>query len=167
MKKSDNGKTISWFSYANVDGQCNVAGVIYHYAAIGGYDRGGQTVYIITQSGNWTVPRTGKYMIELYGGEGGGITSDSGARFQYTTGGSSCQHYDSINLTAGTTISVTIGTGGLVHSIWDTNPDTTSTGTSFGNYSVAGGGNASKNGDIGGSAAGELWQSWVSKCNGK
>lgn len=141
MKKSVDNKTISWCSYSNdINAQCNVDGVTYYFAAIGGYDRGGQTVYIITKSGNWTVPRTGKYMIELYGGGCGGMTADMGTT-TYTSGGLSCQHYDSINLIAGMSIPVTIGTGGYRQNFGSMLSDNASTGTSFGSYSVSGGGN--------------------------
>ena len=128
MKKSYDKKTISWYG-ANPDGQCNTAGVTYCFAAIGGYDIGGQTEWTITSSGTWTVPRTGRYMLELYGGGGG--APRSGYKF---SGGSSCQSYDSISLTAGTKVNISIGVGGTNNAA--------STGTTFGNYSVGGAGNS-------------------------
>lgn len=33
---------------------------------------------MITSSGSWTVPKTGRYMLELYGGGGGSSTSVAG-----------------------------------------------------------------------------------------
>lgn len=90
---------------------------------------GGPTEWTITQSGTWTVPKTGRYMLELYGGGGG--APHGGYKF---SGGSSCQSYDSISLTAGTNVNISIGVGG-------TN-DAASTGTTFGNYSVGGAGNS-------------------------
>lgn len=79
---------------------------------------------MITSSGTWTVPRTGRYYIELYGGGG---SSGGGNSAQ---GGSSCQSYDGISLTKGINVDVTIGQGTL-------NGD--GTPTTFGSYSVAGG----------------------------
>ena len=86
---------------------------------------GGQTEWTITQSGTWTVPRTGRYMLELYG---------KGGKRDFTTattqgGGASCQHYDSITLTKGDSVPVVIG-------------DNNNASTSFGSYSVANGGDA-------------------------
>ena len=103
---------------------------------------GGQTEWTITQSGTWTVPRTGRYYMELYGG-GGGATNYGNLRILEgaVSGGSSCQSYSSINLTAGDSIAVSIGVGGT--SDYGSRPTRTSTGTSFGSYSVAAGGMAS------------------------
>lgn len=128
-KKSVDGKTIKWYSNERADYQANVSGYIYHYAAIGGYDMGGATEWIITSSGTWIVPRTGRYMIELYGHGGNGYYKSSD---DMASGGASCQSYDSVNLTKGTVIPVSV-------SISSTSG---SNGTSFGNYSVANGGNA-------------------------
>ena len=87
--------------------------------------------HIITTSGNFIVPNSGKYYIELYGG-GGGMIAGGYRR----TGSSSCQVYNSVTLQKGDNLTVSIGIGG----------DGTSqpTGTSFGNYHVDGG----KNGDF-------------------
>lgn len=68
------------------------------------------------------------------------MTADA-STITYTSGGSSCQHYDSINLIAGASMTVTIGTGGYRQIRGSTLSDIVSTGTSFGNYSVSGGGN--------------------------
>ena len=41
VKKSIDGKTISWYNTSGAYQQCNESGTIYYYAAIGGYDMGG------------------------------------------------------------------------------------------------------------------------------
>ena len=128
IKKSADGKTISWYSDESAARQYNAAGETYNYVAIGGYDIGGQTEWMIIQSGTWTVPKTGRYYIELYGG-GGSSTFRS-----FYQGGSSCQSYDSISLKAGDVINVTIGEG-LNSSLSGTRGGT----TTFGQYSVLGG----------------------------
>lgn len=93
---------------------------------------GGATDWTITSSGSWTVPKTGRYMLELYGG-GGGTVRTSGAGY---TAGSSCQHYDSVVLNMDDIINVTVGAAG----------DSGSAGgsTIFGSYSVSGGGGATR-----------------------
>ena len=106
---------------------------------------GGQTEWTITSSGTWTVPRTGRYMLELYGG--GGVP----ARYSGYQGGSSCQHYDSISLTAGQSISVTVGAAGGVGM---TGSITSGGNTTFGSYTVAHGGNGTSS--AGGAASGNL-----------
>ena len=99
---------------------------------------GGATEWTITSSGTWTVPKTGRYYIELYGGGGGAINpNDNPTKHQ---GGSSCQAYDSIELTAKTQISATIGTGGKTVVTRGGSSTAKATGTTFGSYSVAGGG---------------------------
>lgn len=119
--------------------QLNSNGLTYYFAAIGGYDMGGQTEWTITQSGTWIVPRTGRYYIELYGG--GGMNQQSTSYL----GGSSCQSYDSITLTKGMSVNVSIGYGATA---------TDGTGTTFGNYSVVAGGNGTR--VSGGAGAGNL-----------
>lgn len=159
LKISADGKTISWYSTSSAIYQLNDSGYIYYFAAIGGYDIGGQTEWTITSSGTWTVPRTGRYYMELYGG-GGGATNYGDLRILEgaVSGGSSCQSYSSINLTAGDSIAVSIGVGGT--SDYGSRPTRTSTGTSFGSYSVAAGGMASVTSTTdepsGGTAAGNL-----------
>lgn len=95
---------------------------------------GGQTEWKIIKSGTWTVPKTGRYYIELYGGGG-----SSTFRSSYQ-GGSSCQSYDSISLNVGDAINVTIGEG-LDSSLTGTRGGT----TTFGQYSVLGGEKGSDN----------------------
>lgn len=153
MKISSDRKTFYWYSH-NSDPlkQRNYSGLTYYFAAIGGYDMGGVTEWIITSSGTWTVPRTGRYMIELYGGGGGAWNNPYNDFFVYQ-GGSSCQTYDSVMLTQGNTINVSIGVGGGYSNYPSSAPNPLdSTGTTFGSYSVAGGGRAT--GSSGGAAAG-------------
>lgn len=91
----------------------------------GGQIPAGST-FIITSSQSWKVPATGRYMLELYGMGGYGFGTQSfGA-----SGGSSCQHYDSITLTKGDIQQIVIG-------------DNSNPATKFGSYSVNNGGNAS------------------------
>ena len=141
VKKSDDGKTIYWYSEDGATNQSNNAKVFYSFAAIGGYDMGGPTEWVITKSGNFIVPRTGRYMLELYGGGGG--TSRYKGNSGYT-GGASCQHYDSISLTRGEDIDIAIGYAGSGNNAGGS--------TSFGSYSVSGGGGS--NGSSAGAGAG-------------
>ena len=122
---------------------------------------GAETEWIITSSGTWTVPRTGRYMIELYGGGGGAWNNPYNDFFSYQ-GGSSCQTYDSVMLTEGNTINVSIGVGGGYSNYASPEPKPlNSTGTTFGSYSVAGGGRAT--GSSGGAAAGNKGTVGVNK----
>lgn len=102
---------------------------------------GGQTEWVITSSGSWTVPKTGRYMLELYGGGGGTSRLINSSGY---TGGASCQHYDSISLTKGDTINIVVGSGSKGQKAGET--------TSFGSYSVSGGGGSSTS--VAGSGAG-------------
>lgn len=131
----------------------NGNGIIYTYIAIGGHNMGGKTDFIITESGNFIVPRTGRYMLELYGGGGGVSDSDSIIEGRAVQGGSSCQRYDSISLTAGDSIPITIGVKGT-YTFDGTTRD--ATGTSFGTYSVDGGGTGNGGTATGGSGSGNL-----------
>lgn len=132
IKKSSDGRTFTWYA-ESVDDQMNYSGLIYFYSAIGGYDMGGATEFIITESGNFIVPRTGRYMLELYGGGGG--TSRSSASVSGYSGGASCQHYDSVSLVAGDNIDIVVGSG--------VKGQKNGGSTSFGSYSVSGGGGSS------------------------
>ena len=162
IKSSTDRKTFSLCSTESAHYQYNNASQIYHFAAIGGYDMGGvQTEWLITSSGTWTVPRTGRYMIELYGGGGGAWNNPYNDFFSYQ-GGSSCQTYDSVMLTKGNTINVSIGVGGGYSNSTAPEPKPlNSTGTTFGSYSVAGGGRAT--GSSGGAAAGNKGTVGVNK----
>lgn len=140
IKKSEDGKTISWYSN-NENNQANANGNIYEFIGIAGTDLGsggipiGQEFKFISSSslggqseGMWKVPATGRYYLEMYGGGGSpSVTINVSSNYQ---GGSSCQSYDSINLTEGQIITmkianISMGGGGR--------------GTTFGNYSVDGG----------------------------
>lgn len=135
IKIDSDKKTFYWYSTQSSSNQQNISGNAYFFAVIGGYDMGGSTEWTITSSGSWTVPKTGRYLLELYGGGGG--TSRSGGKAGYT-GGSSCQHYDSVTLTLGDTFDVTIGAGGDSSTV--TSYVTDGGVTTFGSYSVSGGG---------------------------
>ena len=125
ITSSTDRKTFSLFSENSASSQYNKESEIYYFAAIGGYDMGGGNEWIITSSRTWTVPRTGRYYIELYGM--GGI-----GKYYYSnnaSGGSSCQSYDNVQMTKGRSIAVVIGSN-------------SSSKTSFGSKSVDNGGNA-------------------------
>ena len=138
VKMSEDRKTISWY----YDGKTNPAlsqnnqnGILYLYAAIGGYNMGEQTEWLFTESQTWTVPKTGNYHLELYGNGGRSTykgTYDMGSdRSGAATGGTSCQIYDSISLTKGSVVNIA-----CYPYISGQNPR----GSSFGSYSVAAGG---------------------------
>lgn len=135
------GNTVFYYSEDDSSYQANMTNQLYSFAAIGGYDMGGPTEWLITTSGSWTVPKTGRYMLELYGGGGG--TSRAYRESGYT-GGASCQHYDSISLTIGESVNIVIGSGVSGNEVGGT--------TSFGSYSVSGGGGT--NGENAGAGAG-------------
>ena len=153
MKISTDKKTISWYSLSDERQQMNISGYRYNFAAIGGHDIGGATEWVITSSGSWIVPRTGRYYLELYGGGGGVSNTNEISRGKAVQGGSSCQSYSSISLTAGDSIAVTIGVGGSYRADSLTYP---ATGTSFGTYSVDGGGTGDGRTPTGGSGSGNL-----------
>ena len=149
IKCSTDRKTFSLLSAQSSHYQYNIGGQTYYYAAIGGYDRGQSlSEWIITQSGTWTVPKTGKYYLELYGGGGYGALVNDFWSHTYL-GGSSCQSYEAITLNKGQAISVVIGRQGNYKG------NVSPTGTQFGSYSVAAGGNATPyNGGKGGAGSG-------------
>ena len=93
LKKSNDGKTISWYG-SSPNNNFNYSGYTYYYAAIGGYDMGGQTEWLFTESQTWTVPKTGNYHLELYGNGGRSTYKDTydmgSARSGAATGGTSC-----------------------------------------------------------------------------
>ena len=149
--KSNNEKTIYWEPVGGGVLPFNVSGLTYGFAAIGGYDMGGATEWVIDSSGTYTVPKTGRYMLELYGGGGGTPRALSSNGY---TGGSSCQHYDSVSLNAGNTIQVVIGAAGKSSS-----GATSGGSTSLGSYTVLGGGAASDS--AAGGAAGNYGKSGV------
>lgn len=112
-------KKLQIYSDIDASSQSNESGQIYYFAAIGGYDRGGSTEWVITQSGTWTVPKTGRYMLELYGKGGNGVRNEYRG-YIVGSGGASCQAYDEISLSSGDIINIVIDSGR----------------TSFGNYTV-------------------------------
>lgn len=146
-KVSQDNKTYYWYAdyYSSADeseayyNAYNINGVVYFYVGFGGYDVGGQTEWILTNSQTWTVPRTGKYYIELYGGGGraGCPKGNYGC-----SGRSSCQSYNNVSLSERQEISVVIGTRGnsdASTSYEYTRDGTSGTETKFGTYSVDGG----------------------------
>ena len=110
------------------------------------------TEWLITSSGSWIVPRTGRYYMELYGGGGGVDRYGDVPKGRSIQGGSSCQSYGSINLVAGDSVAVTIGVGGTSAYGYASQ----ATGTSFGAYSVDGGGTGDGGTATGGSGSGNL-----------
>lgn len=111
------------------------------------------TTWTITQSGQWEVPATGQYQVELHGGGGGACIN-----YYYVntcaSGGGSGQIY-TLPLVKGEKISVDIGAGGS-----GSNNGVGLAGgtTTFGNISIAGGGGGVCNDAIraGGAASGDL-----------
>ena len=136
IKLSFDRKTLSFYSTENQVAQFNNSAYHYYYAAIGGYDMGGEIVvgstYTITSNQNWKVPATGRWMLELYGMGGKGYARSSQDGY---SGGASCQHYDSITLTKDDIQQIVIG-------------NETNVSTKFGTYSVdnAGGATSSAGG---------------------
>ena len=131
---SDTQRTeLQIYSTSSAVEQGNESSIIYYFAAIGGYDMGRLTEWLITSSGPWTVPKTGRYMLELYGGGGG--TSRSSSSVSGYSGGASCQHYDSVSLVARNNIDIVVGSG--------VKGQGNGGSTSFGSYSVSGGGGSS------------------------
>lgn len=134
VRISEDGKII--YLYASSSGnQFNLQNVTYYFAGIGGFDMGGQTEWTLTTSQMWIVPKTGKYQLELYGGRGG-ANMYSNSSDGSCTGGSSCQTYDSIQLTMNQQINVVIGEAGKSYS---SQASTSGGATSFGTYTVSGG----------------------------
>lgn len=130
VKRSKDNKSISWYSKNNDAGeQLNSSSTTYFYLYGGHDDEAPPEDKLIVQSGTFTVEKTGKYYIELYGGGGEAYLSRNNIQ-EAASGGSSCQSYTEVQLTAGEAINVVIGAanGGT---------------TTFGSYSVAGGGSAS------------------------
>ena len=130
-KKSNDGKTFSWYSNKLADAQSNVLGKIYYCFGISGLasvPNQNENDFFIQKSGSFVVPRTGRYYLELHGGGGSG-----GHR---AGGGGSGQTYNEITLTKNVVIPVTIGAGGNISGGSSTSAGGT---TTFGEYSVAGG----------------------------
>ena len=148
IKKSADNKTILLYSTQSESYQYNKKGYLYYFAAIGGYDLGGGTEWIVNRSGTWTVPRTGRYYIELYGmGGAGKYLYDN-----YASGGCSCQSYDNVKMTKGNSIAVVIGSS-------------SSSKTSFGSKSVDNAGSAT-NSTTPGKGTGNLGADGVASSGG-
>lgn len=96
--------------------------------------------FLITESGTFTVPYTGRYYLELYGGGGGGYIQSVGSYDGKVTGATSVQSYSDISLQKGTQISVTIGKGGTAGYSYTSSTKAGTDGgkTIFGNYSISG-----------------------------
>ena len=148
IKSSTDRKTFSLCSTEYAGNQYNGGGQPYYFAAIGGYDMGGGTEWIITSSGTWIVPRTGRYYIELYGMGGNGAYYCN----NFASGGSSCQSYNNVQMTKGSSIAVVIGSA-------------SSPKTSFGSKSVDNGGNAT-NSTTPGKGTGNLGADGVASTGG-
>lgn len=111
------------------------------FYGLGGIVQGSpQSIFFIQESGVWTVPYTRKYYIEIYGGGGDGFVYNYGDS-EYWTGGSSCQSYKNVFLEEGEKITVVVGKGRR-----RITQDQTGNGqsSSFGSYTVEGGGGASR-----------------------
>ena len=150
VKRDNDCRMISWYAQdtgATAAAQLNAEGVEYRHMYAGYYDDSyGPVDRLITASGTFVIEKTGKYYIELYGGGGKGYTSNA-----ISSGGSSCQSYSGVQLNKGEAINVVIGAA---------NGGTTGGTTSFGSFSVAGGGNASRSGA--GTGSGNLGKDGVS-----
>lgn len=99
------------------------------------------TQWVITKSGTWEVPETGRYEVELHGGGGG-----TGSRTYYEegllpggSGGGSGEKW-TVDLERGDAITVTIGVGGSSPTDNFYQSGTQGGTTTFGKYSIAGGG---------------------------
>lgn len=100
----------------------------------------------ITESTTFTVGLTGRYNIYLHGGGGGASETPTSttANWEISGGGGSGEKFENITLTAGEQYNVIIGKAGK------SGASSTDGGTtSFGSYSVAGGGRATDSGTPG------------------
>ena len=131
VKCSSDRKSIYMYDAEDAINQFNSSNLTYYFFAIGGYTVGAKLggEWIFTTSTTWTVPYTGKYYLELYGAGGAG----AGSYNSNYTGGSSGNKWDEISLTAGDSISITVG---------HYNSFSRAGSTTFGSYTVAGRGNA-------------------------
>lgn len=150
------GSAVSWY-YPQTDQyfppagiQMNTAKTTYHYLVLGYSTVGEQgnifpdrKEWTVTSNMTWTVPYTGNYFVELYGGGGYGDIKTYWVNdvnyVAFAEGGSSCQRYESLHLTKNSKMVITIGIG--ASKMRGASVATNATGTSFRTYSVAGGGN--------------------------
>ena len=147
-KKSADGKTFSWYADKGATQQSNTSGKEYYCYGISGLMSAigaGSTTWLFTENQTFIVPFTGRYYLELHGGGGGAKYGyDVNRNYFSAGGGGSGQKYDSISLTAGESVNIVIGSAG------ENKPQQSGTGTpavaggltSFGTYSVNGGGEA-------------------------
>lgn len=147
-KKSNDGKTFSWYADKGAAQQSNASGKEYYCYGISGLMSAigaGSTTWLFTENQTFIVPFTGRYYLELHGGGGGAKYGYDVNRRNFSAGGGgSGQKYDSISLTAGESVNIVIGSAG------ENKPQQSGSGTpsvaggltSFGTYSVNGGGEA-------------------------
>lgn len=147
-KKSNDGKTFSWYANKGAEQQSNTSGKEYYCYGISGLMSAigaGSTTWLFTENQTFIVPFTGRYYLELHGGGGGAKYGYDVSRRKFSAGGGgSGQKYDSISLTAGESVNIVIGSAG------ENKPQQSGSGTpavaggltSFGTYSVNGGGEA-------------------------
>lgn len=147
-KKSNDGKTFSWYADKGAAQQSNTSGKEYYCYGISGLMSAigaGSTTWLFTENQTFVVPFTGRYYLELHGGGGGAKYGyDVNRRNLSAGGGGSGQKYESILLTSGESINIIIGSAGenkpQQRNIGD--PAVAGGATSFGTYSVNGGGEA-------------------------
>lgn len=168
---------VSWYYpqddpyYPPSGNQMNAINTTYYYLVLGYSTVGEQgnifpdrKEWTVTRNMTWTVPYTGNYFVELYGGGGSGNIKSYWVNdvnyVAFAEGGSSCQRYESLHLTKNSKMVITIGIG--ASKVRSSEAATNATGTSFRTYSVAGGGNGqvsvenntTNNQAIGGTGAG-------------
>lgn len=147
-KKSNDGKTFSWYSDNNASAQSNATNKEYYCYGISGLVNvvgSGATTWLFTENQSFVVPFTGRYYLELHGGGGGAQYGNDVNRHKFSAGGGgSGQKYDSISLTAGESVNIVIGSAGENNYRSNTTgtPAVAGGSTSFGTYSVNGGGEA-------------------------
>lgn len=157
---NENSVTLSHDSDASII--FNSSGVSYICAAFGVSNNKNHKTQLIIESGTFIVPETASYYIELHGGGGGACFYTTSYPYSGWYGGSSGQYYENVQLTAGTAINVIIGAGGesrtYNYPATDT-PPSAGGATSFGSYSVDGGGAATQSAV--GSGSGNLGKSGI------
>lgn len=139
-------KTLSWYGNTS-EFQLNGIRQNYTWIALGQIELDPKNYRIVlTKSGTYTVPFTGNYYLELHGG-GGAWENYTPTIDETMYGGGSGNKWDSITLTKGAQITVSIGKAPIIQQTMQGSYAYNSvvqqpTGTTFGNYSVAHGGNA-------------------------
>ena len=112
----------------------------------------------ITESTTFTVKLTGRYNIYLHGGGGGASETPSSttANWEISGGGGSGEKFENVTLTAGEQYNVVVGKAGTSGA-----SSTNGGATSFGSYSVNGGGRATYR-DTPGAGSGSLGKAGTS-----